>query len=77
MAPKFLQPRFYPGTFVRAVLLVTITCLLVTGASQAASPPDFKLKDIEGNWFTLGEHLGKEVVYVSFWATWNARMWIK
>jgi len=41
---------------------------LSTGA--AGGPPDFKLKDLEGKTFRLADHLGKEVVYITFWATW-------
>jgi len=55
----------------RPLLVVFVLILLLSGTiASAASPPDFKLKDVDGNWFTLSEHLGKEVIYVSFWATW-------
>lgn len=58
------------NVFIAATTLIIIASLSVPGTSQAASPPDFKLKDIEGNWLTLGDHLGKDVIYVNFWATW-------
>ncbi len=32
-------------------------------------PPDFELDVIDGSSFRLGEHLGKEVVLLDFWAT--------
>ena len=31
--------------------------------------PDFLLKDLDGNWVTMGDFRGKEVVLV-FWASW-------
>lgn len=54
----------------RATLFAALLLFCVTSVGQGASPPDFKLKDLDGNWFTLGDHLGKEVIYVTFWATW-------
>lgn len=59
-----------PHFLNRATLLAVIFLVCVAGMAPAASPPDFKLKDLEGDWFTLGDHLGKEVIYVTFWATW-------
>jgi len=47
-----------------------IAMLCLTSIASSASPPGFKLKDLQGDWFTLGDHLGKEVIYVTFWATW-------
>jgi peroxiredoxin len=32
--------------------------------------PDFTLKDIDGNKFTLSENYGDGPIYISFWATW-------
>ncbi len=55
----------------RLFLTTLVLILLLPGTiASAASPPDFKLKDVDGNWFTLSEHLGDEVIYLSFWATW-------
>lgn len=54
----------------RAVFIAAIVLFCVTSIAPAASPPDFKLKDLEGDWFSLGDHLGEEVIYVTFWATW-------
>jgi peroxiredoxin len=51
-------------------LFALVACLLVAGGALAAAPPDFKLKDLSGGSFRLSDHLGKEVVYISFWATW-------
>jgi len=55
---------------IRSIIMMTIAIFCLTSVAPAASPPDFKLKDLDGNWFTLGDHLGKEVIYVTFWATW-------
>lgn len=49
------------------ILLVVI---LSAGTASAGAPPDFRLQDLDGNWFTLSENLGDDVVYVTFWATW-------
>jgi len=53
-------------------LLVIALGLLATAnvASAGSPPPDFKLKDIDGDWVTLSDKLGEDVVYVTFWATW-------
>lgn len=36
----------------------------------AATLPDFTLETIEGEQFTLSDHVGREVIVLSFWATW-------
>jgi peroxiredoxin len=43
--------------------------ILAVAAAAPAGQQDFKLKDLDGNWFRLADHRG-EVVYVTFWATW-------
>jgi len=43
--------------------------VLCAAVVRAGNAPDFKLKDLDGNWFRLRDHAG-EVVYVNFWATW-------
>jgi len=40
--------------------------------SDAARLPDFTLETIDGQRFTLSEHVGREVIVLSFWATWCA-----
>jgi len=70
MAPTHCKARLPSSIFSRAAVLTAIVLLCLTTIAPAASPPDFKLKDLEGDWFTLGDHLGKEVIYVTFWATW-------
>lgn len=39
-------------------------------AAGASTLPDFSLETIEGERFTLSEHVGRNVVVMSFWATW-------
>jgi peroxiredoxin len=60
------------GRLAIAPLLVSLAIVAAIPAPDAAAgpPPDFRLKDLDGNWFTLSEHLGENVVYVTFWATW-------
>lgn len=40
--------------------------------ATASTLPDFTLETIYGEQFTLSEHIGKEVIVLSFWATWCA-----
>jgi len=55
----------------RAFLLLLAMVLVLSAVDvSAGAPPDFRLKDLDGQWFTLSEHLGEDVVYVTFWATW-------
>lgn len=51
-------------------LLLPICLLIAAGTARAGAPPDFQLKDLDGNWVTLSDRLGENVVYVTFWATW-------
>ena len=39
-------------------------------APRADTVPDFSLQTVEGETFTLSDHVGREVVVISFWATW-------
>jgi peroxiredoxin len=62
----------------------SIPLLLLLGAACASSAPtapkaentsgaklpDFSLETIDGETFTLSEHVGREVIVMSFWATW-------
>lgn len=57
-------------TFRSILLLLALALALSTVNASAGAPPDFRLKDLDGEWFTLSEHLGENVVYVTFWATW-------
>ncbi len=48
--------------------LMTGFLFLVT--AQAGNLPDFSLPDINGSRFNTREHIGKEVMVITFWATW-------
>ena len=52
------------------LLLLTMVLALQAGDASAGAPPNFRLQDLDGNWFTLSENLDGDVVYVTFWATW-------
>jgi len=66
-----MAPTHYKSPLlIRSTILVVIALFCLTGTAPAASPPDFKLKDLKGDWFTLSDHLGEDVIYVTFWATW-------
>lgn len=55
----------------RSILLLLAMVLILSSVNVSAGPPpEFRLQDVDGNWFSLSEHLGENVVYVSFWATW-------
>jgi peroxiredoxin len=47
-----------------------LTIIAIAPSAVAGPPPDFRLQDLDGNWVTLSEQLGEDVVYVTFWATW-------
>jgi len=64
------RARIRPRWSVRAGLCALALIVLAPTLGLAASPPTFKLRDIDDQWFELEDHLGKEVVYVTFWATW-------
>jgi len=51
-------------------LPIALALILSAGNASAGPPPDFRLQDLDGNWFTLSENLDGDVVYVTFWATW-------
>jgi peroxiredoxin len=41
-------------------------------ASGGARAPDFSLRQVDGRTFRLSDHLGRDVIMLSFWATWCA-----
>ncbi len=62
------QPR-YPAA--RSIILLIVLTLVGSSVNvSAGAPPDFRLKDLDGNWFSLSENLDGNVAYISFWATW-------
>jgi cytochrome c biogenesis protein CcmG/thiol:disulfide interchange protein DsbE len=44
--------------------------LLLLTAARVGILPDFSLPDINGSQFHTRDHVGKEVMVISFWATW-------
>lgn len=52
------------------IMTVLMMMLLMISAAHAAELPDFSLQDIDGNKFQMSEHAGKQVIIISFWATW-------
>ena len=73
--PRDANPSVNPAprpalSWSRRLLATAVVLLMAAGSVPAAAPPDFNLKDLSGDWFRLGDHLGKEVIYISFWATW-------
>ncbi len=41
-----------------------------SSAQSTSKLPDFTLETIEGEQFSLSDHVGKDVIVLSFWATW-------
>jgi peroxiredoxin len=60
----------HPVMRLKRPILVACLILLAVGSGSAAPPPDFRLKDTKGELFRLNDHLGKDVMYITFWATW-------
>ena len=44
--------------------------LLCAGAAAAETVPDFTLPGINGAPFRMGEHIGKKIYVIDFWASW-------
>ncbi len=57
-------------SFVSIAILLCGFLLLAAMPLSAGSPTTFRLQDVNNDWFNLNDHLGKEVIYISFWATW-------
>ncbi len=53
-------------------LAVILAGLTILSGVEAGTLPDFSLSDINGQQFHAREHVGKEVMVISFWATWCA-----
>lgn len=70
--------------WMMALLLAAVACAQGPKASDPAKTetkssdatkasvklPDFSLETIDGGQFTLSDHVGKDVIVMSFWATW-------
>jgi thiol-disulfide isomerase/thioredoxin len=46
--------------------------LLLSNIAQAGTLPYFSLLDINGSQFRTSDHIGKQVMVITFWATWCA-----
>ena len=65
-----------------ALVISTLALALVAGCASASTTdgssgerrtsnlPLFTATDLEGKTFRLGDHLGRDVILMSFWATW-------
>jgi peroxiredoxin len=62
-----------------SLLLTLCGCATPGGAASAGAPapaalasglPDFELRTLDGESFRLSDHLGKQVLVLSFWDTW-------
>jgi len=64
--------RLHPTRHALRLILLLLIAVIGLSASMtsAGQPPFFRLQNLDGNWYTLNEHLDGDVVYVTFWATW-------
>jgi len=56
----------------RTCAVLVLLALYAASLLRAADLPDFSLQDINGARFQVRDHVGKEVIIISFWATWCA-----
>ena len=56
----------------RTCAVLILFALYASSLLRAADLPDFSLQDINGARFQVRDHVGKEVIIISFWATWCA-----
>jgi peroxiredoxin len=61
--------KYAPYTILFAAIIF-ITAVTGTQPVHAGSVPDFALKRIDGSTFKLGDHIGKKIIVIDFWATW-------
>lgn len=60
--------RYFSNLAVILLIFLSVSCVL---AKEPSSAIDFKLPDISGNVFNLGEYINnKEPVILFFWTTW-------
>lgn len=56
--------------FIVLALATFTGCATSKGGGDARRATDFSLRDVDGRTVRLSDHLGKDVVVMSFWATW-------
>jgi len=54
---------------MKKLIVTAILLLLAIPARAGDAPPPFQLQDLEGNVVKLSDYLGKNVIYLDFWAT--------
>ncbi len=50
--------------------MIILMGILSSLIAQAANPPLFELKNLDGDSYSLQDDLGKSVIILDFWATW-------
>jgi peroxiredoxin len=65
-----LAPRW--AQWLLAVCLAGCATPSANGSAQQGGLPSFELLDLDGNSVRLSDHLGKDIVYLDFWASWCA-----
>lgn len=63
------RPGGLAGRWKKVRWVAATVALAALAGGAFAAQQDFKLKDLEGDWFRLADQQG-QVVYVTFWATW-------
>lgn len=65
-------PMRIPAILVSVALAVSSGCASQSAAQDKgpAQATDFSLRSVDGRTFRLSEHLGRDVVLLTFWATW-------
>ncbi len=63
-----MNPRLRVG--ILALVSAFFLFLPLSAFAVGEPVPDFSLKDLKGGTVRLGDHAGKNVMVISFWATW-------
>ena len=56
--------------FLTTLLIVAIAAMATAAFAEGETATDFSLKDVKGQEFRLGDHLGDKVIIISFWMSW-------
>ncbi len=63
---------YFSRFIVMLLIFLSVSCVSAKEPSQAQ---DFKLPDINGNEFRLGDYINKEPIILFFWTTWCPHCW--